>query len=66
MPDYKITTDSTTDITPELVDELELHVIPMIFTVDGRITATLPTTRILTPMSFMKCSETANNPSQRR
>ena len=52
MPDYKITTDSTTDITPELVDELELHVIPMIFTVDGKDYRNTPDNKDLDPHEF--------------
>lgn len=35
MPDYKIITDSTTDLSAEMVRELELHVIPMHFMIDG-------------------------------
>lgn len=35
MSDYVILTDSTTDLTPDLVKELELEIIPMDFTVDG-------------------------------
>lgn len=52
MSDYKITTDSTTDITPELVDELELHVIPMIFTVDGKDYRNTPDNKDLDPHEF--------------
>lgn len=52
MPDYKITTDSTTDITPELVDALELHVIPMIFTVDGKDYRNTPDNKDLDPHEF--------------
>lgn len=33
---YRILTDSTGDLTPELVQELDLTVIPMEFTVDGK------------------------------
>lgn len=33
---YRIITDSTGDLTPELVRELDLTVIPMEFTVDGK------------------------------
>ena len=35
MNPYKIITDSTTDLSPSMVDALDLHVIPMHFTVDG-------------------------------
>lgn len=36
MSDFKIITDSTSDLPVKLVEELELHVIPMLFTVDGK------------------------------
>lgn len=36
MSDYKIITDSTTDLSPEMVEELELHIIPMIFNIGGK------------------------------
>jgi len=36
MSDFKIITDSTSDLPSGLVEELELHVIPMLFTVDGK------------------------------
>ena len=36
MTDYKIITDSTTDLPVELVKELDLHIIPMLFTVNDK------------------------------
>ncbi|QSX04770.1 DegV family protein [Sedimentibacter sp. zth1] len=34
MRDYVIITDSTTDLTQEMIDELDIHVIPMEFTIN--------------------------------
>lgn len=36
MSNFKIITDSTSDLPVQLVDELDLHVIPMLYTVDGK------------------------------
>ena len=36
MTDYKLISDSTTDLPIELVNELDLHIIPMLYTVDGK------------------------------
>lgn len=36
MSNYKIITDSTSDLSLELVEELDLHVIPMYYMVDGK------------------------------
>lgn len=36
MRDYVIITDSTTDLTPELINELNISVIPMEFNIDGQ------------------------------
>lgn len=36
MSDYQIVTDSTTDLSPEMVKDLELHIIPMIFNIGGK------------------------------
>lgn len=35
MREYVIVTDSTTDLTAELINEMNIHVIPMEFTIDG-------------------------------
>lgn len=35
MSSYKIITDSTTDLSPALIAEMDVHVIPMQYTVDG-------------------------------
>ena len=36
MSDYQIVVDSTTDLPPELAGKLSVHVIPYIFTLDGK------------------------------
>ena len=36
MRDYVIITDSTTDLTPELINELDITVIPMEFNIEGK------------------------------
>ena len=36
MSDYRILTDSTTDLSPELIREMDVDVIPLYFTVDGQ------------------------------
>lgn len=36
MADYKIISDSTTDLPVELVEKLDLHIIPMIYSIDGK------------------------------
>ncbi|MDR0951521.1 MAG: DegV family protein [Oscillospiraceae bacterium] len=35
MTDYKIISDSTADLPLDLIEELDVHIIPMLFTVDG-------------------------------
>lgn len=47
MSDYKIVTDSTTDLPPGLVEELQLHVIPMIYTIDNKDYRNTPDNRDL-------------------
>ena len=36
MAEYVIFTDSTTDLTPELVAEMDVQVLPMRFMLDGK------------------------------
>lgn len=36
MCDYKIITDSTSDLSQELVSQMNVHIIPMIYTIDGK------------------------------
>lgn len=52
MSNYKIVTDSTSDLPVQLIDELELHVIPMLFTVDGKDYLNTPDERELSSHDF--------------
>ncbi len=52
MSDFKIITDSTSDLPSGLVEELELHVIPMLFTVDGKDYLNTPDERQLYSHDF--------------
>ncbi|MEG1190607.1 MAG: DegV family protein [Oscillospiraceae bacterium] len=52
MPEYKIITDSTTDLPPVLVEELNLHIIPMLYTVDGKDYLNTPDERELSSHDF--------------
>ncbi len=52
MSNYKIVTDSTSDLSVQLIDELELHVIPMLFTVDGKDYLNTPDERELSSHDF--------------
>ncbi len=52
MANYKLTTDSTTDLSPELVEELELHIIPMHFTIDGKDYRNTPDEKDLSSHEF--------------
>ncbi len=52
MSNYKIITDSTSDLTAQLVEELELHVIPMHFTVDGKDYLNTPDEKYLSAHDF--------------
>ena len=36
MSNFKIVSDATTDLSPALVKELDVHIVPMLFTVDGK------------------------------
>ncbi len=42
MAEYQIVTDSTTDITPEMIAELDLHVIPLCYMLEGRTCHNIP------------------------
>jgi DegV family protein with EDD domain len=50
--DYKIITDSTSDLPQGMVDDLGLHVIPMHFTVDGRDYLNTPDEKHLSSHAF--------------
>ena len=52
MPDYKIITDSTTDLTVELIKELDLHIIPMTYTIGDKDYVDLAENPELTPHEF--------------
>ena len=52
MSNYKIVTDSTSDLPAFLVEELDLHVIPMLFTVDGKDYQNTPDERYLSAHDF--------------
>ena len=52
MCNYVLFTDSTCDLTPELVQELDLQVLPMNFLLDGRSYRNYPDNRELDPKEF--------------
>ncbi len=52
MSNYKIVTDSTSDLPASLAEELELHVIPMLYTIDGKDYLNTPDERYLSSHDF--------------
>ena len=52
MYNYEIFTESTADLTQELVDQLGVQVIPMEFTLDGKDYLNYPDNRQLSPKEF--------------
>jgi len=52
MSEYKIITDSTTDLSARMVEDLELHVIPMLYTLDGKDYLNTPDERELSSHDF--------------
>ena len=50
--DFKIITDSTTDLTPKLVEELDVHVIPMEFIFGDEVYHNYPDAREMTSEEF--------------
>ena len=52
MSNFKIVTDSTSDLPVSLIEELELHVIPMLYTVDGKDYLNTPDERELSSHDF--------------
>lgn len=52
MNDYKIITDSTSDLSPKLIDELDVEVIPMIFTIGENSYCNYPDERDLSSHEF--------------
>lgn len=55
MSDYRIVTDSTADLTPELVQRLGITVIPMVFNINGKDYHNFPDNRELSPTEFYDC-----------
>ena len=54
MSDFRIITDSTSDLTQELVDELEVDVIPMDFTIGTDTYRDYPDDRSISPEEFYR------------
>jgi len=52
MPDYVIVTESTADLTPELIERYEISVIPMRFCVGDKEYVNYPDNRELLPKEF--------------
>lgn len=52
MQPYVFFTDSTCDLTPDLVQEMDAHVLPMSFTLDGQSYRNYPDNRELNPHAF--------------
>lgn len=52
MSDYVLFTDSTSDLTPELVEEMDIRVFPMVFQLDGKTYHNYPDNRELAPADF--------------
>lgn len=42
MAEYRIVTDSTTDLTPELIREMGVEVIPLCYTIEGKTRRNIP------------------------
>lgn len=71
MADYRIVTESTADLTPELIARFDLSVIPMQFAVDDTAYLNYPDNRELSPREFFdrlraggSSTTTAVNPAQ--
>ena len=52
MENYVLFTESTCDLTPDLVREMDVQVLPMTFTLDGQCYRNYPDNRELAPKSF--------------
>ena len=52
MENYVLFSESTCDLTPELVQEMDIHILPMTFTVDGQSYRNYPDNREMTPKTF--------------
>ena len=54
MPDYVIVTDSSADLSADMVKELELTVLPLAFTIQGKTYHNYPDDREMDPKVFYK------------
>ncbi len=54
MADYRIITDSTTDLSEEMVKELDVQVVPLHFTIDGKTYGNYPDERELSSTEFYR------------
>ena len=52
MGNYRIITDSTADLTPELIQELYVHVIPLFYMMGGRVYHNIPGGGEMTEQAF--------------
>ena len=52
MENYVLFSESTCDLTPELVQEMDIHILPMTFTVDGQSYRNYPDNREIPPKTF--------------
>ncbi|WP_294569747.1 DegV family protein [uncultured Subdoligranulum sp.] len=52
MENYVLFTESTCDLTPDLVREMDVQVLPMTFTLDGQCYRNYPDNRELAPKAF--------------
>lgn len=52
MSEYVLFTDSTGDLTPDLVQEMDVTVLPMTFMLDGKTYRNYPDNRELSPKAF--------------
>lgn len=52
MADYKIISDSTTDLSVQLVEDADIHIIPMIYNVDGKDYENTPDCAAQSPHEF--------------
>ncbi len=52
MENYVLFTDSTCDLTPDLVQEMDIQVLPMTFTLDDRSYRNYPDNREMSPKTF--------------
>ena len=54
MGNYRIVTDSTTDLTREMTEELELKVIPLCYIMDGKTYSNSPDSGMKEPAFYGK------------